>query len=382
MVRRIELQSLENLPVGADDSSYRWLDLDGEGLPGILTEQAGAIFYKRNLSPINTITESGTTKTLAQFAAVDLLASQPGPVLASVKTQFLDLAADGHHDIVNLEGPLRGYYERVDLSGWENFRSFQSFPTLDTRDPNLKFVDIDGDGLADIFVSEDEVMSWYPSLGYGGFGPQQYARKPMDEEKGPALVFSDSAQSIFLADMTGDGLTDIVRLRNGEVCYWTHHGYGRFGAKVTMDGSIFFATSDQFDARRVRLGDIDGSGTTDILYLGADNVAIYFNQSGNSLAEKQLLPNGFPAINNLSSVGVLDLLGSGTACLVWSSPLVSDSGRQMQYVDLMGGQKPHTLVPLSVMMKEDIDHLRSWAGPRTRPASRPAPAVEAVVPAP
>ncbi len=42
-------------------------------------------------------------------------------------------------------------------------------------------------------------------------------------------------QSIYLADMCGDGLTDWVRPRNGEVCYGPNLGYGRFGAKVTMD---------------------------------------------------------------------------------------------------------------------------------------------------
>jgi hypothetical protein len=46
--------SLENLPIGLDGSSYRWTDLHGEGIPGILSEQAGAWFYKRNLSPIPT----------------------------------------------------------------------------------------------------------------------------------------------------------------------------------------------------------------------------------------------------------------------------------------------------------------------------------------
>ena len=33
--------------------------------------------------------------------------------------------------------------------------------------------------------------------------------------------------------MYGDA--DWVRLRNGEVCYGPNLGYGRFGAKVTMD---------------------------------------------------------------------------------------------------------------------------------------------------
>src|ERR1035437_1352098 len=47
-VRDVDPESLENLPYGLDDSHYRWVDLDGEGLPGILTEQAGSWFYKAN----------------------------------------------------------------------------------------------------------------------------------------------------------------------------------------------------------------------------------------------------------------------------------------------------------------------------------------------
>src|ERR1700730_14405296 len=39
----------------------------------------------------------------------------------------------------------------------------------------------------------------------------------------------------------------------------------------------------------------------------------------------------------------MDLLGTGTACLVWSSPLASDTGSPLRYVDLMGGKKPHLL---------------------------------------
>jgi hypothetical protein len=79
---------------------------------------------------------------------------------------------------------------------------------------------------------------------------------------GPALVFSDPTHAVFFADMTGDGLTDIVRVRCGEVCYWPNHGYGRFGPKVTMDGAPVFDTPDLFEPRRVRFADIDGSMTS------------------------------------------------------------------------------------------------------------------------
>ena len=40
----------------------------------------------------------------------------------------------------------------------------------------------------------------------------------------------------------------------------------------------------------------------------------------------------------------VDLLGNGTACLVWSSPLPGDTRQSLRYIDLMGGQKPHLLI--------------------------------------
>jgi hypothetical protein len=108
-----------------------------------------------------------------------------------------------------------------------------------------------------------------------GFAEGERVRQALDEEKGPKLVFADGTQSIYLADISGDGLTDLVRIRNGEVCYWPNLGYGCFGARVTMDNSPHFDAPDQFDQRRIRLADIDGSGVTDILYLKHDGVRIY-----------------------------------------------------------------------------------------------------------
>ena len=80
-----------------------------------------------------------------------------------------------------------------------------------------------------------------------------------------AWCWPTAPQSIYLADLSGDGLTDLVRIRNGEVCYWPNLGYARFGAKVTMDHAPHLDNPDQFDQKRIRLADIDGSGTTDIL---------------------------------------------------------------------------------------------------------------------
>ncbi|NJO96204.1 MAG: toxin [Pleurocapsa sp. CRU_1_2] len=340
-VREIDSHSLENLPEGLDGSRYQWIDLDGEGLSGILTEQGDGWFYKRNISPINNVPKE-SKHIEAQFAAVELVASKPISGLAN-GAQFLDLAGDGRPDVVTLRGAVPGFYERTMDEEWESFRAFQSLPNLDWDNPNLKFIDLDGDGHSDILITEDNCFVWYPSLAEAGFGAAERVSQPWDEEQGARVVFADSTQSIHLADMSGDGLTDIMRIRNGEVCYWPNLGYGKFGAKVTMDDAPWFDRPDIFNQRRVLLADIDGSGTTDILYLSSEGVQVYFNQSGNSWSAQRLLKS-FPAIDSVSSVTALDLLGNGTACLVWSSPLPGNGRQVMRYIDLMGGQKPHLLI--------------------------------------
>ncbi len=336
--------SLENLPSGLDGMNYQWIDLDGDGVAGVLTEQANAWFYKRNLSPISSVQENGATRHVAKLAPIETVATQPSfNGIAGGALQFLDLAGNGRPDLVQFDGPAPGFFEHTDDDTWESHRPFKSLPGVDWRDPNLKFVDLTGDGHTDILISEDEVFTWYPSQAEEGFGPGVRVHQSFNEEKGPRLVFADSKQSIFLADLSGDGLTDLVRIRSGEVCYWPNLGYGRFGAKVTMDNSPWFEATDIFDQRRIHLADIDGSGVTDIIYLASDGIQIYFNQSGNSWSEARKL-DLFPTIDTLSSFTAVDLLGNGTACLVWSSPLPGQARRPMRYVDLMGGLKPHLMI--------------------------------------
>jgi RHS repeat-associated protein len=341
-VLELDAESLANLPIGIDGTSYQWMDLHGEGIPGVLSEQGGTWFYMRNLSPLAD-GGNGSESVKARLAPAELVDSKPNLSLAGGRAQLMDLAGDGQPDVVVLNGPTPGLYEHDPLEDWQPFRPFASPLHRDARDPNLRFVDVDGDGQADVLITEDDAFVWHTSLAEEGFGPARRVAQALDEEKGPRLVFADGTQSVYLADMCGDGLTALVRIRNGEVCYWPNLGYGRFGAKVTMDNAPWLDGPEEFDQRRVRLADIDGSGTNDIIYLARDGVRLYFNQSGNRFGEARQLGQ-FPQIDNVSSVIAIDLLGNGTACLVWSSPLPAHARSPLRYIDLMGGTKPHLLV--------------------------------------
>jgi RHS repeat-associated protein len=325
------VRQLDRVGQGVDPTGFRWADLDGVGAAGILTQQAGAWFYRENQGS----GRFGPVTTLPAQPDLPALGDQGGPLL-------IDVSGNGRLHAVTLDGPVPGFYERTQDRSWRSLVPFAELPEIDWDDPNLRLVDITGDGLSDVLITEDDAFSWHRSLGTRGFGPASRTAQSLSEQTGPRLMLADPDQSIYLADMSGDGLSDLVRVRNGEVCYWPSLGYGRFGAKVTMDNSPWFESPDLFDQQRVRLADVDGTGASDIVYLAEAGPAIYANQSGNSFRDPVVLA-GFPRVDDLALVSLTDLLGTGTVCLVWSSALPQDATRPVRYVDLMAEGKPYLL---------------------------------------
>ena len=320
-----------NLPFGLDGQGSQWVDLDGEGLSGVLTEQAGAWFYKRNLGD----------GRLSAMEPIDVAPNvRRGAHLAAIE-------GSGAPRLLVRDAWGAGVFERDDVTGaWSTFAPFTSWPKIDWSDPHLRSLDLDGDGEADVMIVRDNVVRWHKSLGREGYAGEQRWTFERDERKGPRLVHGDKREAIFVADMSGDGLMDLVRVRYNSVEYWPNLGYGRFGAKVTLSNVSEIDRKDTFDPGRIRMADVDGTGPTDLIYLGADSVRLYANHSGNRLANVEKLPV-FPAVHELSHVAVFDFRGRGTACLVWFSGAPNDHARRLRYVDLMGGVKPWLMTSIT-----------------------------------
>jgi hypothetical protein len=137
----LDEESLANLPL-TPTVSGKWLVLNSEGLSGLLTEQAGAWWYKPNLGE-------------GRLGPQQLVAQKPSIGL-DTRAQFLDLAGDGALDLVQLDRPTAGFFERDDQNDWSSFTPFASQPTIEWDDPNLRFVDLTGDGHADVLITEDD----------------------------------------------------------------------------------------------------------------------------------------------------------------------------------------------------------------------------------
>ena len=300
-VRDLSPDALENLPAGISGTGYQWVDLDGEGLSGILARQGGAWFYKANLGD-------------GWFAPERVLSTQPAMAATGQRQELLDLAGDGHLDLAELGGPMPGFYERRSEGGWHAFRPFRSWPNISWNDPDLRMVDLDGDGLADVLITGDDAFTWYPVAALRGLrtgasaltargrrntGPAAGLRRPRADhlprrhDRRRTVRPGPGAQR-------GDVLLAEPRLR--PVRRQGNHGPLAVAGRA---GPVRPA--------RVRLADIDGSGTADLVYLGAAKPRVYLNQSGNGFSEGHRLTAGSRRWTAWRSVMVADLLGRGTA---------------------------------------------------------------------
>ncbi|MFL9482878.1 SpvB/TcaC N-terminal domain-containing protein [Chitinophagaceae bacterium LWZ2-11] len=329
-VKSLNTEALVHAPTGINSGNYHFVDLFNEGLSGILTEEGNGWYYKSNLGGGN-------------FSSAQLITAKPSFQGLNQQVQLMDLEANGIKQLVQLNNEPKGYFELSPDEEWQPFKALEDMPNI-SQDAYSRMLDLNGDGLADILLSEPNGFTWYPSKGKNGYETSLKINHSYDEELAPAIVFADSTQSIFLSDMSGDGLIDIVRIKNnGEICYWPNLGYARFGAKVSLDNAPVFDHCDNFNPHYIKIADIDGSGTGDIIYLGKNKFSIYLNRQGNSFAD-EITIDPFPEINNIIDVDMTDLLGTGLSCIVWNSPLAKDTLRPTRYIDLMNSKKPHVMI--------------------------------------
>ncbi|MBC7139121.1 MAG: toxin [Defluviimonas sp.] len=325
-IRGLTPGDLVGMRAGIADEQRLFVDLLSEGLPGMLTRSGPVWHYARN-------------RGQGQFGPQERL--DPLPSAVTGLANLIDIAGDGRQRLASRDALPRGQYTLEQDERWTPFKPIAGTATADASAPDARPVDLTGDGRPDLLITQGEQLVWYENLGTDGHAPARISALLDDERRNPKVVFSDPTQSIFLADMTGDGLTDIVRVRNGAVTYWPNRGYGRFGARIEMDGAPVLDAPDRFDASRLRLADIDGSGPADLIYI-ADQTRIWRNLSGNHWIPAPARITGLPHHAD-ARIEPSDIYGQGTTCLVWSSGLPGDSTAPLRVVDLMDGRKPHLM---------------------------------------
>lgn len=311
--------SLEGACAGLADPRVQLLDLDGEGVPGLLIRGSGGAWFKRGLGD-------------GAFDPPVPLRSLPD---APLTARFEDLEGDGRIALVRDEGS----HPRSDDGSWGDLIPSEGRPTAPTAPGRGWRASLDGTGRRGVLEALDHALAWHRGLGARGLELPRLEALPQDLDRRPVHLATDDATFVALADMSGDGLPDLVRIRAGEVVIWSGLGRGRFGPPRILPGSLALAPS-RFDPARIRLGDTDGSGTSDVVYLGEDGISLLRNQSGARLADPIVL-DALPPHDSLSDVQIVDLLGTGLPVLAWSTAL--PQGPALRYLPLLEGVRPGLL---------------------------------------
>jgi RHS repeat-associated protein len=316
-------------PLALNDPNMALVDLFGDGLPDILHTGSNGFRYWRNLG-------NGSfdrPRTLAQMPAGVSL-DQPG-------VGFGDMAGNGTTDLLVNAGPLPGFFETTPDGAWKQFTPYEAFPDFAPQSPNVRMVDLTGDGRADALMTQDQQFLWFECLGEKGFAPPRSIARVHDLNRFPDVFFDEPAGRVRMADMTGDGLNDIVLMHNGRIDYWPNLGYGRFGKRISMANAPQLDVD--FDPKRLFLADLNGTGCADLVYVGPRRVDFWFNQSGNAWSAQQSIV-GTPGTSDTSALQFADVFGTGTATLLWSQNFVQSSQGHYKALDFCGGIKPYVLI--------------------------------------
>lgn len=234
--------------------------------------------------------------------------------LAAPGTWMGDVDGNGELELVINNDSHSGYYTKteggVSESEWRNFVPFQHTPPQATPPLELEMADLNGDGKTDIVSIGAGEVTYFRSLGKEGFAPPELRNKA---DGLPPAPDSPSIHITF-ADMFGDGQQHRVGIFNGTVSVWPSLGYGRFGHKIRLGNAPSFRVHE---SPTVLLADINGSGTADIIFVYSTEADIYINQSGNSFAPVYTitLPDIYSPDDQVSFA---DINGNGTACIVFT----------------------------------------------------------------
>ncbi|HEV2736549.1 MAG TPA: SpvB/TcaC N-terminal domain-containing protein, partial [Longimicrobiaceae bacterium] len=306
------------------DGSLELVDLFGSGLPDFL-EMDGVVRYWRNLGG-------------GRFDRPRAMRSAPAGVrLDDPGVQLIDANGDGRTDLLVTSGPVAGYYPLAFGGEWDA-RSFQAYPlapSFDLRDPEVRLVDLDGDGVTDAIRAGTRLECFFNDPVEGWGETLHVDRGALEGLRG--LTFADPR--VRLADLDGDGLQDVVLLHGGRVDYWPAEGRGRWGKRVVMKNSPRLPHG--YDPRRILLGDVDGDGVADLVYVDDRSVTLWINRTGNGWSDPVVI-RGTPRVSDADSARLADLLGSGISGLLWSAEPRS-GGDPLHFLDFTGGVKPYLL---------------------------------------
>lgn len=300
-------QVTERPGLGLKGGGLALVDMDGDGLPDLLQDTGSGWNVYRNRG------DGGFARPVP--------VAGPAARLGTSGVFLSDIAGEGFADLVTPEGfyPNRG-------AGFDPFVAFRWRPSFDLTSPRARFLDLDGDGVGDVLVESGASLTVFFCEPGVGFSSSVTVPRPAGF---PRL----DDPWVRLADIDGDGLTDVVRVTRSAVEVWSNLGRGQFAEmrRIPLPERL----PAEVQAADLVLADVTGTGAADVLVTRPNRLWLFANGCGASFCARTSFP--IRAISRETAVEVVDLLGDGVRGI-----LLADA-QSWQYHRVFGGVKPDIL---------------------------------------
>lgn len=269
-------------------------------------------------------------------------AQSPSVQLATDGVQVADADGDGYADLLAKIGTASSsfyFFPNKGGSAWElNSRvDFANSPDFSYEDADVQLVDLDNDKRVDVLRTTPSAYYVYFNSPSGWSSGPNRILDPL--AYGSALTFSDPR--VKLADMNGDRLQDMVFVMDEQVAYFPSKGMGDFDSAVTMIGSPSFSGR----SGTLQLADVNGDGLTDLLCVDRFAVSVWLNQIGTGFAAEVVLTDVPEYIAGETNLRMADMNGDGDTDLLYAAQ-PSTNATPYQYLDFNGDQQSNLLTTI------------------------------------
>ena len=354
----------------------------------------------------------------------------------SANVSIGDVNGDGNPDLVLAKGRHWPLVDRVLLGdGRGGFSAAYDLGTASDRTYSGHLVDLDGDRDLDVVISNDrDPKLVYLNDGTGHFSPGSHYGQPdwptrnatvvdLNADSLPDIVVAnrtgdkpgasyicfnrgrgqfdsacekfatESATTITAADVTGDGLVDLIvpHRDGGQSHIYVNGGKGTFAGAVRVPFGPPDAT-----IRMSAAADLNGDGRQDLVTIDEKTgVAVYYGKTGNGLSPA--VPIGL-GDKSPYALALADLDGNGTADIVVgyieARPAVFfNDGTGRQFTPVLFGDDKGTPYGIAIddvdkdgrldiaMARSEAPNALYFGGAAAQPARSPAPARRVIQPA-
>ncbi len=248
------------------DSGVRLADLNRDGLMD-LSENAGEL-NPANSSWINN--GSGWVRNDSWDTPEHFVDDLSGPDQNDdTGTRFIDFNGDGFADLVKGDGSTRKSYINT-KNGWSADNSTWHLPTNANPiissslifERGVRFADVNGDGLIDILSATDDWNYAWINNGNGWSSDNSW----IVPSAARFVVYpSGLDEGVRIEDINGDNLPDLVKGKINDRRTWLNNGSGwQEDTLWTIPANAYFVNASGID-EGIRFMDVNGDGLTDLI---------------------------------------------------------------------------------------------------------------------